>query len=99
MTFGGNIKTTWVNVQDFKTLDTAGYMQEGERILNSEQLLDEELKVLVKKFDDYGFTVADEVVWFSETGQVDDPVLFEKVLNGIPINTEDYYITLAKERP
>lgn len=89
MTVGGNLKTTWVNIQDFKKLDSQGQIENGERILNSEQLLDEELQVLVKKFDDYGFTVEDEVIWFSDMGQVDDPALFEKVLHGVPIDTSD----------
>lgn len=52
MTFGGNLKTTWVNIQDFKRLDSQGQVEQGERILNSDQLLDEELQMLVKKFDD-----------------------------------------------
>jgi len=89
MTCGGNLKTTWVSVQDFQRLDNKGYVEQGEKILNEDQLLSEELQVLCKKFDDYGFTVENEVIWFSDMGQVDDPVLFEKVLHGTPIDTSD----------
>lgn len=68
-------------------------------MLGKDECLNEETQVLVEKFDDFGYNMLDEIIWFSEQGKVSDPELFEQILKGKSIDTSDYYIALGSERP
>lgn len=57
--------------------------------MNSKESLKEELQIKVDKFDDFGYTMVDEVLFLHENGKVSDAELFEKIIRGVEIDTTD----------
>lgn len=101
LTFSGKFKTVWTSIEDFKRLDSAGYLIDSERsVLGEDKIMHEELQVALTKFDDMGCNVANEVIWFSEKGNITDPELFEQIIKGKSIDTSDYFISMSsKDKP